>query len=80
MLLTIDNIQEKSRKQNKYIASKLHKQLRYPTGTRLNDLIETARVSEKDLLDMAKDLDRSCKICEVQKTKLMTSGWVFIGW
>ena len=67
VLLTIDNIKEKSRKQNKYIASKLHKQFGYPRGKRLIDLIETAGVSDKDLLDMANDLDKSCEICEVHK-------------
>ena len=63
VLLTIDNIEEKSKKEKKYIAIKLHKQFGHPKSARLIDLIKTAGISDKDLLDMVKDLDKSCEIC-----------------
>ena len=72
VLLTIDNIEEKSKKE-KYIGIKLHKQFGHPKSARLIDLIKIAGISDKDLLDMVKDLDKSC---EIQKTKLETSGGV----
>ena len=53
VLLTINSIEEKSKKEKKYIASKLHKQFADPK--RLIDLIKTAGISDKDLLDMVKD-------------------------
>ena len=62
VLLTIDNIEEKSKKE-KYIGIKLHKQFGHPKSARLIDLIKTAGISDKDLLDMVKDLDKSCEIC-----------------
>ena len=61
VLLTIDNIEEKSKKKKKYIASKLHKQFGHPTSARLSDLIKTAEIS--GLLDIVKDLDKNCEIC-----------------
>ena len=76
--MTIDNIEEKLKKENKYIAIKLHKQFGHPKSARLIDLIKAAGISDKDLLDMVKDLDKGCEICEIQKTKLKTSGGVFI--
>ena len=63
VLLTIDNTEEKSKKEKKYIAIKLHKQFGHPKSARLIDLIKTAGISDKDLLDMVKDLDKSCEIC-----------------
>ena len=72
VLLTIDNIEEKSKKE-KYIGIELHKQFGHPKSARLIDLIKIAGISDKDLLDMVKDLDKSC---EIQKTKLETSGGV----
>ena len=63
VLLTIDNNEEKSNMEKKYIASKLHKQFGHPRSTRPIDLIKTAGISDKDLLDMVKDLDKSCEIC-----------------
>ena len=63
VLLTIDKIEEKSKKEIKYIAIKLHKQFGHPKSARLIDLIKTAGISDKDLLDMVKDLDKSCEIC-----------------
>ena len=62
VLLTIENIEEKSKKE-KYIGIKLHKQFGHPKSARLIDLIKTARISDKDLLDMVKDLHKSCEIC-----------------
>ena len=59
VLLTTDNTEEKSKKEKKYIASKLHKQFGHPKNVRLTDLIKTAGISDKDLLDMVKDLDKS---------------------
>ena len=61
VLLTIDNIEEKSKKKKKYIASKLHKQFGHPKSARLSDLIKTAEIS--DLLDIVMDLDKNCEIC-----------------
>ena len=63
MLLKIDNIEQKSKKEKKYIAIRLHKQFGHPKSARLIDLIKTAGISDKDLLDMVKDLDKSCEIC-----------------
>ena len=63
VLLTIDNTEEKSKKEKKCIASKLHKPFGHPKSARLIGLIKTARISDKDLLDMFKDLDKSCEIC-----------------
>ena len=63
VLLTIDNTEEKSNMEKKYIASKLHKQFGHPKSARPIDLIKTAGISDKDLLDMVKDLDKSCEIC-----------------
>ena len=63
VLLTIDNTEEKSKKEKKYIAIKLHKQFGHPKSARLIDLIKTAGISGNDLLDMVKDLDKSCEIC-----------------
>ena len=73
MLLTIDNIEEKPKKEKMYITINLHKQFGNPKSARLIDLIKIAGISDKDLLDMVKDLDKSC---EIQKTKLETSGGV----
>ena len=61
--LTIDNIEEKSKKEKKYIASKLNKQFGHPKSASLTNLIKTAGILDEDLLDMVKDLDRSCEIC-----------------
>ena len=69
VLLTIDNIEEKSKKENKYIASKLHKQSGLPKSARLLDLIKTARIPDTDLLDIVKDLDKSCQICMRHKRR-----------
>ena len=63
VLLTIDNIEEKSEKEKKCIASRLHKPFGHPKSARPIGLIKTARISDKDLLDMFKDLDKSCEIC-----------------
>ena len=63
VLLAIDNIEEKSKKEIKYIAIKLHKQFGHPKSARLIDLIKTVGTSDKDMLDMVKDLDKSCEIC-----------------
>ena len=62
VLLTIDNNEEKSNMEKKYIASKLHKQFGHPRSTRPIDLIKTAGISDKDLLDMVRDLDQSYEI------------------
>ena len=61
--MTIDNIEEKLKKEKKYIAIKLHKQFGHPKSARLIDLIKTVGTSDKDMLDMVKDLDKSCEIC-----------------
>ena len=61
--MTIDNIEEKLKKEKKYIAIKLHKQFGRPKSARLIDLIKAAGISDKDLLDMVKDLDKGCEIC-----------------
>ena len=42
VLLTIDNTEEKSKKEKKCIASKLHKQFGHPKSARLIDLMKTA--------------------------------------
>ena len=55
VLLTIDNTEEKLKKEKKYLAIKLQ--------ARLIDLIKTAGISDKDLLDMVRDLDKICEIC-----------------
>ena len=78
VLLKIDNIEQKSKKEKKYIAIRLHKQFGHPKSARLIDLIKTAGITDNDLLDMVKDSDKSCEVCMIQKTKLKTSGWVFI--
>ena len=62
VLLATDNTEEKKKKKE-YIASKLHKQFWHPKSASLIDLIRTAGISDKDLLDMIKDLDKSCEIC-----------------
>ena len=62
VLLTIDNTEEKSNMEKKYIASKLHKQFGHPKSARPIDLIKTAGISDKDLLDMVRDLDKSYEI------------------
>ena len=67
VLLTIDNIEEKSKKGKKCIASKLHKKFGHPKSARLIDLIKTAGISGKDLLDMFKDLDRKQKEVIIDK-------------
>ena len=67
VLLIIDNTEDKSKKKKKYIAIKLHKQFGHPKSARLIDLIKTAGISDKDLLDMVKDLDKSCEICMTYK-------------
>ena len=48
--------------EKKYIASKLHKQFGHPKSARPSDLIKTAGISDKDLLDMVRDLDKSYEI------------------
>ena len=55
VLLTINSIEEKSKKEKKNIVNKLHKQFADPKSARLIDLIKTAGISDKDLLDMVKD-------------------------
>ena len=56
-------LKKNRKKEKKYIAIKLHKQFGHPKSARLIDLIKTAGISDKDLLDMVKDLDKSCEIC-----------------
>ena len=58
-LLPTDNIEEKSKK---YISRILHKQFEHPKSAQLIDLIKTVGISDKNLLDMVKDLDKSCEI------------------
>ena len=62
-LLSIENTEEKSKNEKKYIASRLHQQFEHPPGASLIDLIKTAGISDQDLLDMVEDLDKSCEIC-----------------
>ena len=54
---------KKIKKGKKYNASKLHKQSEHPQSARLVDLIKTAGIPDKNLLDMVKDLDISCEAC-----------------
>ena len=54
---------KKNKKKKKYIASKLHKQFGHPKSTSLIDLIKATGISDKDLLDMVKDLDKSFELC-----------------
>ena len=55
---------KKNKKKKKYIASKLHnKQFGHPKSTSLTDLIKATGISDKDLLDMVKNLDKSCELC-----------------
>ena len=56
-------LKKNRKKEKKYIAIKLHKQFGHPKSARLIYLIKTAGISDKDLLDMVKDLDKSCEIC-----------------
>ena len=63
VLLTIDNTEEKSKKEKKYNASKLHKQFKHRKSSRLIDLIKTAGISDQYLLHLVKNLDKSCEIC-----------------
>ena len=77
VLLTIDNTEEKSKKEKKYIVSKLHKQFGHPKSARLIDLIKTAGISDKDLLDMVKGLDKSCEICMTYKDQVQDQWWGF---
>ena len=48
----------------------LHKQFGHPKSARLIDLIKTAGISDKDLLDMVKGLDKSCEICMTYKDQV----------
>ena len=56
-------LKKNRKKEKKYIAIKLHKQFGHPKSARLIDLIKAAGISDKDLLNMVKDLDKSCEIC-----------------
>ena len=47
VLLTIDNIEEKSEMEKKYIANKLHKQFGHCNSARLFDLIKTQNTRQR---------------------------------
>ena len=47
VLLTIDSIEEESKKEKKYIASKLHKQFAHPKSARLIDLIDSWNIRQR---------------------------------
>ena len=63
ILLTIDNIEKKSEKEKQQIAVKLHKQFGHPKSSRLIDLIKTSGITDKNFIDIVKELDEKCDIC-----------------
>ena len=63
VLLTMNNIDRKSRNEKQQIAIKLHKQFGYPRSSQLIDLVRTAGISDIELLDCIKSLHENCDIC-----------------
>ena len=63
IFLTIDKIEEKSKKEKKQIAMKLHKQFGHPKSSKLIDLIKTSGITDTSFLELVKELDQNCDIC-----------------
>ena len=79
-LLSIENTEEKSKNEKKYIASRLHQQFEHPPGASLIDLIKTAGISDQDLLDMVEDLDKVVRYAWDTKDQVQDQwGWFSLG-
>lgn len=79
MLLSIGNIEERSKKEINYIASRFYKTFGYLKSVTLIEYIKQLEHRAKVYL-IVQGLRLNLRdICELKKTKLKASGGVFIG-